>query len=83
LQYKDLFHVTVSNLLRLTSPSKKTDNSVHIFVSFEMSRGVSLHAAGLGTVAIQAGFRHLLPNGLGGQELGGGADSATWGWFDP
>jgi len=35
----DLNDVTVSNLLRLTSPSEKADNSEHIFVSFVVSQG--------------------------------------------
>jgi len=50
----DLIDVTVSNLLRLTSPSKKADKSKHIFVGCVVSRGVSsAQTVGAFTVAMQ------------------------------
>src|SRR5256885_1763437 len=59
----DLNDVTVSNLLTLTSPSGKADNSKHIFVSAVVWQGVSsAHATRLGTVAMQLRKIKLLCN---------------------
>src|SRR5205807_6033594 len=59
----DLMDVTVSNLLTLTSPSEKADNSKHIFVSSRsVAGGVFGRATRLGTVAMQLRKIELLCN---------------------